>query len=290
MRTILTAVAGSLLLSLFPSAAAPQQRPEARPEPPRVRLQLLGGRDAIAPGDSFLVGLRYKLSPHWHIYWKNPGDSGLATEATLEAPDGFEVGPLLFPGPMRLPQPGDLVNFGYEDEVVLFWTVTAPDELGDATVFRFEARSKWLVCREECERGDGKAALTIPRSTQEHPGREVLEAFGASLLRLPKPFMNLAGAEARWEGSPDEPVLVQVAPATGLYRFYPELEEGVEFVRESVETLDERCFLRRWYSLRPTLDHPVPRVRGLLAVERKDGTAFYDLDLTRPRAHEKETR
>jgi DsbC/DsbD-like thiol-disulfide interchange protein len=290
MRAFLTAVLGSLLFFALPQASPAQERPPQRREPPRVRLSLLSQLDALSPGDDFLVGLRYKLTPHWHVYWKNPGDSGRATEATLAAPEGFEVGPLLFPGPQRIVAPGDVINFGYEDEVVLFWRVTAPEDFGDATEFRFEAQSEWLVCKEECERGDGKASLALPLATAERPGRDDLEAFGASLQRLPKSYASLEGTGARWEGSADEPVLVQELAGTPRASFFPETEHGLELQRTTVERGEDLSVLRRWYSFRPTEKHPQPRVRGLLAVERDDTTDFYELDLTRPRAAEKETR
>lgn len=290
MRAILTAALGSLMLSALPQPAPLQQRPAERPEPPRVRLRLLSEVDSLVGGAEFLLGLSYKLSPHWHIYWKNPGDSGLATRADLIAPPGFEVGPLLFPGPERIMAPGDLVNFGYEREVVLFWRVRAPEDLGDATSFEFEAQSEWLVCKEECERGDGKARIALPRAPEGQVPTFDSEAFGASFHRLPKPLSSWDGAEAAWEGSEDAPILVLRLPAEAPIGFFPESEQGVEFDRQSRETGGERTILRRWYSLSPTEDHLLPRVQGLLAVEREDLTAFYELDLTRPRADEKETR
>lgn len=290
MRATLTAALGSLMLSVLPAAAPLQERPTQRPEPPRVRLRLLSEVDSLAGGEEFLLGLSYKLSPHWHIYWKNPGDSGLATRADLIAPPGFEVGPLLFPGPDRIMAPGDLVNFGYEREVVLFWRVRAPEDLGDATSFEFEAQSEWLVCKEECERGDGEARVALPRALEGKAPTFDSEPFGASLQRLPKPLSNWDGADSLWEGSEDAPVLVLSLPAEASVGFFPESEIGVAFDREAREIVDERTILRRWYSLSPTEDHSLPRVRGLLAVERAEHTAFYEMDLTRPRADEKETR
>ena len=30
-----------------------------------------------APGASFTLGLRYVVEQEWHVYWVNPGDSGI---------------------------------------------------------------------------------------------------------------------------------------------------------------------------------------------------------------------
>jgi thiol:disulfide interchange protein DsbD len=281
-----------LLLLCGPTSSARSQftPPQDRPAPPRVSLRLLSELDALKPGEEFWIGAEYKLEPHWHIYWKNPGDSGLATEASLEAPSGFEVGPLLFPGPERIVLPGDMVSYGYEDEVVLFWRVTAPNDLGEATSFEFKARSEWLVCRDLCARGDGEAQLELRRAGDEETLMRDVERFGASLARLPQPLAALDGAVARWEGSEDAPVLVLQTSGPTTSSFFPESEPGLDLERASQESGEERSSLRRWYSFRPSEKHPRPRVRGLLAIERDERTAFYELDLTRPRADEKETR
>ena len=59
---------------------------------------------------STTIGLRFALQPGWHIYWKNPGDSGAAPKFTFSA-DGGRVGELQWPYPARLPF-GHLTNLG----------------------------------------------------------------------------------------------------------------------------------------------------------------------------------
>ncbi len=43
-----------------------------------VAASLVSSLDAAPPGRSFDAGLRLKMKPGWHVYWLNPGDSGLA--------------------------------------------------------------------------------------------------------------------------------------------------------------------------------------------------------------------
>ena len=45
-----------------------------------VEAQLLAERTAAQPGKPITVGLQLRMIPHWHTYWKNPGDSGLPTK------------------------------------------------------------------------------------------------------------------------------------------------------------------------------------------------------------------
>ena len=49
----------------------------------------------------------------WHVYWRNPGDSGLATALNWTLPPGVTAGELQWPYPHRS-QLGDIVNYGYD--------------------------------------------------------------------------------------------------------------------------------------------------------------------------------
>src|SRR5688572_10776715 len=70
------------------------------------------------PGKALTVALRLKSIPHWHTYWRNPGDSGQPTTIQWKLPQVWEAGAFQWPAPTRLPA-GPLMNFGYEEEVLL---------------------------------------------------------------------------------------------------------------------------------------------------------------------------
>ena len=59
------------LLALALAIAAPRAE-----EAKHVRAELLASSGAV-PGQPFQAGLHLKLDPHWHVYWKYPGDAGL---------------------------------------------------------------------------------------------------------------------------------------------------------------------------------------------------------------------
>lgn len=41
----------------------------------RTKVDLVALSDAT-PGTKAMVALRMRCDPHWHVYWKNPGDAG----------------------------------------------------------------------------------------------------------------------------------------------------------------------------------------------------------------------
>ena len=47
----------------------------------QVRAELVAyAPRGVQAGQTFWLGLKLSHQPHWHTYWKNPGDSGLPTE------------------------------------------------------------------------------------------------------------------------------------------------------------------------------------------------------------------
>src|ERR1700728_141868 len=94
-----------------------------------VQADLLSDVSAVQPGKPFWLGVRLKVDPGWHVYWKNPGDSGLPTRVKFSLPDGFTADALQFPAPQRLVLPGGIVCFGYENSVMLLAKITPPENL-----------------------------------------------------------------------------------------------------------------------------------------------------------------
>lgn len=126
-----------------------------------VVAELVADSATIYPGQAFNVALRLEMDPHWHVYWINPGDTGLVPQVEWDLPEGFEVGPLQFPTPVKIPTP-PLVSYGYEGELFLVATMKAPESLKVGETVRFNASASWLVCQEACIPGDALLALELP--------------------------------------------------------------------------------------------------------------------------------
>jgi thiol:disulfide interchange protein DsbD len=158
-----------------------------------VEAELVADRVSVRPGGAIDLGLRLKHEPHWHTYWRNPGDSGLPTQIAVTGPDGLRTGAIRWPAPQRL-WVGPLANYGYEGEIVLPFTVDMPDTLTGPSV-RVEAHAQWLVCREVCIPGEARLAIELPVSAPGAPAaeRSVRAAlFDAMAARIPDPAKPLA--------------------------------------------------------------------------------------------------
>src|SRR5262245_24206704 len=82
---------------------------------PRVRVDLLSEVASFTPGQTFWVGLHQRISPGWHTYWMNPGDSGEPPRIEWALPSGFTAGEIAWPFPERIPD-GTAMAYGYAGE------------------------------------------------------------------------------------------------------------------------------------------------------------------------------
>ena len=80
-----------------------------------VKAELLADTSAIVAGKPFTVGLLLRMAPHWHTYWKFSGDAGLPTELKWKLPQGWKIGDIQWPIPLKTIDPGDIETYGYEN-------------------------------------------------------------------------------------------------------------------------------------------------------------------------------
>lgn len=150
-----------VLLAIFTTAPAGAQVYEGKQI---VKASLLADTSAIVPGKPFIVGLLLRIAPGWHTYWKFSGDAGLPTEIKWKLPPGWKIGEIEWPIPLKLKDPGDIVTYGYNDEVLLMQQITPPASVADTTV-KLSAEASWLVCERICIPGNASLELELPRGS-----------------------------------------------------------------------------------------------------------------------------
>jgi len=137
----------------------------------RTTVELISEQDAVVPGGSFDLAVRFVLEPHWHIYWQNPGASGLAPEIEWTLPEGIEAGSIQWPAPGRI-ELGGLINYGYEDEAVLIVTMQAADSLEPGQDLAIGAELFFLICKEVCLPGEASLEIDLPVAADASPGAD----------------------------------------------------------------------------------------------------------------------
>src|ERR1043165_8740301 len=159
VKRIHTARLSALLaIVLFAGSRADAQVYEGRQ---LVKAQLVADTNAVVPGKPFTAGLLLHMVPNWHTYWKFPGDAGIPTEINWKLPDGWKVGEIQWPIPLKLSEPGDIQIYGYHDDVLLLQEITPPASLKNSNV-QLTAETSWLVCEKICIPGNANLKLDLP--------------------------------------------------------------------------------------------------------------------------------
>jgi len=149
----------ALLFLLFAVSGVAPASDSAQTE--QVQLKLLAEREAAIPGRTLWLGLRFELIPHWHVYWRNPGDSGEAPRIDWQLPDGWRPGNIHWPTPQRI-EVGPLVSYGYEDSVTLLVPISVPPDQASGERVDIATDVSWLVCREECIPQNARLQISLP--------------------------------------------------------------------------------------------------------------------------------
>lgn len=171
------------LLAFFPALGFAAESEPVRSQ--RAEAVLMADQAAVAPGGTVMVGLRLRLAPGWHTYWRNAGDAGAPPDITLTLPPGATAGPIAWPAPERI-EYGPLVNFGYHDDVLLPLAVHLPATLAAGSTLPIEATATWLVCEQVCVPEEGQFRLDIPVEVTARPDPATAPLFEAAAAAQPR--------------------------------------------------------------------------------------------------------
>ena len=188
-----------LVLAVVCPGAAQGQKFEGRE---LVTAKLVAETATVVPGQPFTAGLLLKMVPGWHTYWQYPGDAGIPTEMKWHLPEGWKAGPIQWPIPLKLNEPGDIQIYGYHDEVLLMVQLTPPPKIAEKSV-QLAADADWLVCEKICIPGSGEGAARSRRSATQR--RRRTRSFSRnSATQLPRALPNESGAALQWSRNAKE--------------------------------------------------------------------------------------
>jgi thiol:disulfide interchange protein len=161
------ALPGATAQTIVPAVGADAQPVALNPATQAVSVKLIADTTAIEPGKPFRIGAEISMQSGWHIYYRNPGDSGMPTKVDIKVPEGFRVVKVEWEKPTRFEENG-LVTFGYADKTVLSVTVMPPSALSPGDSIKFDAKISWLACKDSCIPGGTTDSITLPVASPAH--------------------------------------------------------------------------------------------------------------------------
>jgi DsbC/DsbD-like thiol-disulfide interchange protein len=148
-----------------------------------AQVELVSTQSDIAPGRRLLLGLHFSLEKNWHIYWRNPGDSGQPPVLQWQLPSGFEAGDIEWPLPEKLVH-STLADYGYEGDVVLLVPIRVTEAVKKEDKQEIGLAAKWLICSDVCIPDHAQLHLSLPLT--QDPAKAAL--ISGNWKRLPKPW------------------------------------------------------------------------------------------------------
>lgn len=225
----LLAVLLPVLLAVGASPAPADAAASAWRENPHSRVRLITPYDTAPREGELRLGLHFTLEPDWHVYWKNSGDAGFPPAIDASETPGLDDAELLYPAPERFELPGDLVAYGYSEEVVYPVRIRraerSPTEGTAEAPETVELRVTldYLVCKVDCIPYGYTFRLEQPVGTEAIADPETAPLLERWSDRVPRPVTELPGARTEGEidwSDPDRPVLrvllEGIRPAEGV--------------------------------------------------------------------------
>jgi thiol:disulfide interchange protein DsbD len=219
------------------------------------------------------VGIRLETEKGWHVYWKNPGDSGEPPQIHWQLPEGITAEPLQWPSPMRLKTSAG-TDYGYEGNVVLLSALAIPNSIHPGSDLTIGGDLRWLVCRDTCmpQRASLSAKVRISNGTTIDNNAHTL--LTSATDHLPKPLpdnLHLTAASSQ-----NDLRLSFVSPSNiKNAEFFPAEPEQVD--NDAPQGLAAKGGVI-WLELKKSdhLQHDPERLKGLLVL---DGYESYQLDV-----------
>jgi thiol:disulfide interchange protein DsbD len=272
-------VIGSILAMLF-CFMQPLTAQEVDGE--HVDAQLIAETTAAVPGEILWTAVRLDHLQNWHTYWINPGDAGIPTKINWQLPEGVTAGAIIWPIPERFDLPGDVVDFGYTDEIFLLVPLSVPGDFSAATLDA-SARVDWLECEETCIPAGADLSLSVPVSAQSPAPLATAWQYGFAQTRASMPRADIA-LDAKFSVN-NGAIELLVQATENIFEnarditFIPDAEKILDYTAEQQLTTQLSSLqLRQNYNRR--VEREVPeRVGGLLLVTGADGQELaYQVD------------
>ena len=195
-------------------------------------------RSAATPGDSFLGALKLDLAEGWHVYWKNPGDSGLPPTAEWTPSPGVTFGDFRFPAPHAIPL-ATLMNYGYEQQVVLPFQIQIAADAKPGTEAPIGGKIEYLICADICIPEDIELSTTLRIAASPETDADGSAIIVGTLAHIPVALTGKASVERTSTGFRLAAADAGLAGAIGTaknIRFFPDGPELSNPAKQIVKT------------------------------------------------------
>jgi thiol:disulfide interchange protein len=234
-----------------------------------VSSTFVAEHNSIQPGNSFWVAITLKIDKGWHLYWKNPGDSGLPISMEWTFPDGVVLKSVQWSTPVRLDLDG-LIGFCYENEAVLLAELSL-NEGFNRDLIEIKSMISWLACSDSsCQPGSQEVHLSLPLSELTPENNSIATpVFAEARKKIPQASTMALSYHH------DHSVHIHLPSSTSSnikkVEFFPEDSGVIDFNREPQCCFDgELCFI----DLKTDPSFQKNQINGVLVLHADNDTSM----------------
>lgn len=175
----------SLLIGLFSLGVMSFAQRAMAEETQHVQASLISQYDAIVPYGETPIALKLDIEPGWHVYWQNPGDSGLAPVITWQnLAENLSIEIMPWPVPEKISTP-PLASYGYKNQLLVPYNLHLEEAQPGRSV-EVKALAEWLVCKEICLPEKQVVTLTLPTAEVAKENGALYSLFKDTIKQLPE--------------------------------------------------------------------------------------------------------
>ena len=236
----------------------------------KVRLAL--SAESAKPGETILAGVQMKMPPGWHTYWKNPGDSGSATEIEWNLPEGITAGEIQWPLPHKEITPaGDskFITYVFNDEVNLLVPLKIASNISPGEK-KISAKVSWQECETICVLGSANvnANLTIGNDSKPSANFERIQEAQKQLPGTNLDFSVTSSLEKTSDAA-GQLVIELSGGLTGAWDFFPYQNDPVEISGETEKLSSPPGPVRLRKAIKKTEGNWPGKILGILVQEQE---------------------
>ncbi len=277
--------ASALILGVFFASALPvqaQQIPKQVPVvqealKPQVKVSTLFDVKALVPGQMAHMVVVLEVPKGWHIFWTNPGGSGLPTTVSVSGPKGWKVQAPRFPGPLLHKDAAGEITYVLEGKVACFVPILPPDDAKIGQEVEFEVNVDWLMCKGSCHLGRFAQKATA-KVASGLPVRNSDRLIAAMRSSLPLRDMGAPGVGVSLIGNGKEGDLTFHSLDAREFEFFAYPDSPMVVVERNSESKGAERSVRNFH-LKAVAGKQVKEieVHGVLRVKTKERVFYYEV-------------
>lgn len=112
-------------------------------------ITVIPKKTELKHGEPLIIAVNFQIIKNWHIYWRNPGDSGLETKFEWDLGEDFTLINTRYEIPHKHTT-DEITDYIYDNNVTYFFEFAANPNVTNDKLVKGKLSCSYLICNEIC--------------------------------------------------------------------------------------------------------------------------------------------